>query len=240
MDDQSIVRTAKTVEEAIELATLELGVDRDEIEVDVVSRGRAGILGIGAEPAKVRVRLLGESGSSAGIALGVVGNLLRGMLVEATPTIRSTGTGPDDPAVIDIQGEDAGLVIGRRGETLRALQFLANVVLSRHEDQPTRVVVDVESYRERRQGQLETIANRMAQRAIADGDPVTLDAMPAGDRRIIHMTLADNSGVTTASSGEGSQRRVTITPTGQPGPRQSPGSGGGGRRRPPVRSDDRE
>ena len=240
MDDQSIVRTAKTVEEAIELATLELGVDRDEIEVDVVSRGRAGILGIGAEPATVRVRLLGESGSSASIALGVVGNLLRGMLVEATPTIRSTGTGPDDPAVIDIQGEDAGLVIGRRGETLRALQFLANVVLSRHEDQPTRVVVDVESYRERRQGQLETIANRTAQRAIADGDPVTLDAMPAGDRRIIHMTLADNSGVTTASSGEGSQRRVTITPTGQPGPRQSPGSGGGRRRRPPVRSDDRE
>ena len=240
MDDQSIVRTAKTVEEAIELATLELGVDRDEIEVDVVSRGRAGILGIGAEPAKVRVRLLGESGSGAGIALGVVGNLLRGMLVEATPTIRSTGTGPDDPAVIDIQGEDAGLVIGRRGETLRALQFLANVVLSRHEDQPMRVVVDVESYRERRQGQLETIANRMAQRAIADGDPVTLDAMPAGDRRIIHMTLADNSGVTTASSGEGSQRCVTITPTGQPGPRQSSGSGGGRRRRPPVRSDDRE
>jgi spoIIIJ-associated protein len=228
------------VEEAIELATLELGVDRDEIEVDVVSRGRAGILGIGAEPAKVRVRLLGESGSSAGIALGVVGNLLRGMLVEATPTIRSTGTGPDDPAVIDIQGEDASLVIGRRGETLRALQFLANVVLSRHEDQPTRVVVDVESYRERRQGQLETIANRMAQRAIADGDPVTLDAMPAGDRRIIHMTLADNTGVTTASSGEGSQRRVTITPTGQPGPRQSSGSDGGRRRRPPVRSDDRE
>ena len=240
MDDQSIVRTAKTVEEAIELATLELGVDRDEIEVDVVSRGRAGILGIGAEPATVRVRLLGESGSSASIALGVVGNLLRGMLVEATPTIRSTGTGPDDPAVIDIQGEDAGLVIGRRGETLRALQFLANGVLSRHEDQPTRVVVDVESYRERRQGQLETIANRTAQRAIADGDPVTLDAMPAGDRRIIHVTLADNSGVTTASSGEGSQRRVTITPTGQPGPRQSPGSGGGRRRRPPVRSDDRE
>jgi spoIIIJ-associated protein len=240
MDDQSIVRTAKTVEEAIELATLELGVDRDEIEVDVVSRGRAGILGIGAEPATVRVRLLGESGGSASIALGVVGNLLRGMLVEATPTIRSTGTGPDDPAVIDIQGDDAGLVIGRRGETLRALQFLANVVLSRHEDQPTRVVVDVESYRERRQGQLETIAKRMAQRAIADGDPIMLDAMPAGDRRIIHMTLADNSGVTTASSGEGSQRRVTITPTGQPGPRQSPGSGGGRRRRPPVRSDDRE
>jgi spoIIIJ-associated protein len=228
------------VEEAIELATLELGVDRDEIEVDVVSRGRAGILGIGAEPAKVRVRLLGETGGSAGIALGVVGNLLRGMLVEATPTIRSTGTGPDDPAVIDIQGEDAGLVIGRRGETLRALQFLANVVLSRHEDQPTRVVVDVEGYRERRQGQLETIANRMAQRAIADGEPVELDTMLAGDRRIIHMTLADNAGVTTASSGEGSQRRVTITPTGQPGPRQSSGPGGGRRRGPPVRSDDRE
>ena len=69
MDDQSIVRTAKTVEEAIELATLELGVDRDEIEVDVVSRGRAGILGIGAEPAKVRVRLLGETGGSAGIVV---------------------------------------------------------------------------------------------------------------------------------------------------------------------------
>jgi spoIIIJ-associated protein len=226
------------VEEAIELALLELDVDRDEVEVDVISRGRAGILGIGAEPAEVRVSLLGTSSSYAGAGLAIVNRMLEAMNVEARPSIRSAGSGPDDPPVIDITGEDAGLVIGRRGETLRAFQFLVNMVLSREIEDAGPVIVDVEQYRERRQQQIETLALRMADRAMSDGAPVTLEAMPPADRRAVHVVLADNKGVTTESSGEGSQRRVTIIPTGERTSRPSaPRGRRGGDRRPQIRDD---
>ena len=238
MENTSLVRTAKTVDEAIELALLELGVGREEVEVDVVSRGRAGILGIGSEPAEVRVSLLSSSNAAAGTALTIVNRLLDAMDVEATSTIRSSGSGPDDPPIIDIVGEDASLIIGRRGETLRALQFIVNIILARQSDSGP-VIVDVEQYRQRRQQQVRTLALRMADRAMSDGQPVTLDPMPPADRRVVHVTLADDKGVTTASSGEGAQRRVTITPTGERVPRPSPSAGrqGGNRRRQPPRDD---
>lgn len=225
MQDQSLVRSAKTVEEAIELATLELGVGRDEIEVDVLSPGRVGILGIGAEPAKVRVRLLSGDGESARDALAVVNRLLDEIDADVSATIRSAE--PEMPVVIDVQGEDAGLLIGRRGETLRALQFIANAILSQSENGSPGVVIDVEQYRERRERQLRDIAQRMAQRAVSSGASVDLEPMNPADRRIVHMALADNRGVRTESYGEGADRAVSIIPTGEGG------SGGGRRRRRP-------
>ena len=115
MEDQSLVRSAKTVEEAIELATLELGVGRDEIAVDVISEGRPGLFGIGAEPAKVRVRLLTDNDgdndsddSTTSAALNIVYDFLDLLDVDADATIRKEGSELDDQPVIDIQGEDAG------------------------------------------------------------------------------------------------------------------------------------
>ena len=198
--------------------------------MDVVSKGRAGILGIGAEDAKVRVTPIGAAGGGASAGLDVVNRILEFLNVEARPSIRSSGAGPDDPPVIDVQGEDAGLIIGRRGDTLRALQFVTNVILNRQREEPTHVIVDVEQYRERRFAHLRTLANRMAERAVADGRPVTLEPMPPADRRMIHVTLADNKGVTTESSGEGSERRVTIDPTGEAVRPSSGSQRGGGRR----------
>lgn len=212
MDSNSLIRTAKTVDEAIELAILELDVDRAELEIDVISRGRAGILGIGAEPAKVRVRLITQDDGGAARAMDIVSNILRGMNVEARPTIRNQGSGPDDPPVIDIQGEDAGLLIGRRGENLRALQFIAGIILSRHDDKRANLIVDVEQYRERRVSYLQTTANRAAQRATSGGRPVILESMSPSDRRIIHMTLAENGNVKTQSTGEGNDRRIHVIP----------------------------
>ena len=250
MDNSSLELTAKTVEEAIELALLELGVDRDEVEVDVVSQGRSGILGLGSEPAKVRVSLIGEGGSQTGedgshvkAALDVVNNILDAIGVEATPTIRSQGGG-DDPAVIDIEGEDAGLIIGRRGETLRAFQFVVNMIVGRQFEDAGSVVVDVEQYRERRQRQVRSMAQRAAEQASSSGQSVTMDPMNAAGRRVVHMTLADDRSVMTESSGEGQDRRVTVSPTGErPASRPSSGSrgrgggGGGAPRRPQVRDD---
>jgi spoIIIJ-associated protein len=199
------------VDEAIEIALLELDADRNEVEVDVVSKGRSGILGIGAEPAKVRVsRITGDEGK-AGAGLKIVGRILKEMEVEARPTIRSSGTGPDDPAIIDVQGQDAGLLIGHRGETLQALQFVVNLLLNRQENQRTHVIVDVEQYRERRSHTISTLAKRMADRVIASGRSVTLEPMSASDRRTVHMALADRIQVTTESSGEGRDRKVTIS-----------------------------
>ena len=240
-ENQSLVRTAKTVDEAIELALLELGVGRDDIEVDVVSTGRGGILGIGSEDAKVRVTLIGGAAAGASAGLGVVRHILELLDVEAQPSIRSSGGGPDEPPIIDVQGEDAGLIIGRRGDTLRALQFVTNMILGRQQEEPTPVIVDVEGYRDRRFAHLRQLANRTAERAISLGQSVTLEPMPPAERRMIHVTLADNRGVTTESSGDGNERRVTIEPTGEVAARPQSGARGGGRRgrRPSERQPDR-
>ena len=213
MEEQDRVeRTAKTVEEAIEIGLLELDASRDEVEVDVLSKGRAGILGIGAEPARVRVTRIAHDTGKAGAALIAVSKMLRVMEVEARPTIINSGSGPENPAVINIEGVDAGLLIGRRGETLQALQFVVNMVVARQENERTMVVVDVESYRERRSHNLAILARRTADRAASSGRPISLEPMSAADRRIIHVTLTDDERVTTESSGEGRERRVTITP----------------------------
>jgi spoIIIJ-associated protein len=212
MEKESLERSAKTVDEAIELALLEFGANRDEVEVDVLSKGRTGILGIGSEQARVRVTRIALDKSGAGAGLNTVNRILRGMGVEARPTIVSSGSGPDDPAVVNIEGEDAGLLIGRRGETLQALQFVVNLLLARQEDLKTTVIVDVERYRERRRQNLANLAKRLADRAAASGQPITLEPMSAADRRTIHVTLTDDGRVTTESTGEGRDRRVTIMP----------------------------
>lgn len=215
MEEQSLEITGKTVEEAIEIATLELGVGRDGVAVDVVSHGRSGILGIGSEPAKVRVRRI-DSNGIAGDALSIVSHFLKSLDVIALASIRSTGVDENEPAVIDIQGEDAGLLIGKRGETLRSLQLLLNIMLSQqHESQSTRmpVVLDIEHYRKRRERNLQRLAEKMANRALETGNSVELESMNAADRRIVHLTLSSSKSVTTESKGEGSDRRVMIIPT---------------------------
>ena len=215
MEEQSLEITGKTVEEAIEIATLELGVGRDGVAVDVVSHGRSGILGIGSEPAKVRVRRI-DSNGIAGDALSIVSHFLKSLDVIALASIRSTGVDENEPAVIDIQGEDAGLLIGKRGETLRSLQLLLNIMLSQqHESQSTRmpVVLDIEHYRKRRERNLQRLAEKMASRALEIGNSVELESMNAADRRIVHMALSSSKSVITESKGEGSDRRVMIIPT---------------------------
>lgn len=215
MEEQSLEITGKTVEEAIEIATLELGVGRDGVAVDVVSHGRSGILGIGSEPAKVRVRRI-DSNGIAGDALSIVSHLLKSLDVIALASIRSTGVDENEPAIIDIQGEDAGLLIGKRGETLRSLQLLLNIMLSQqHENQSTRmpVVLDIEHYRKRRERNLQRLAEKMANRASETGNSVELESMNAADRRIVHLALSSSKSVITESKGEGSDRRVMIIPT---------------------------
>ena len=215
--------TARTVEEAIELALKELDVDRDEAEVEVLSRGKAGFLGIGAELARVRVIPLSASAgvstpsqpgerTPAALATAAVAQILDAAGVNVTRTLRSAHDPDAGGPVIDLAGEDSGLLIGRRGQTLQALQFLVTLIVRRQMGEDVRVVLDVENYRQRRETSLRDMAEKVASRVAQTNRSITLEPMSPADRRIIHTSLSEHPGVRTESAGEGENRKVTIMP----------------------------
>ncbi|MQG72960.1 MAG: protein jag [SAR202 cluster bacterium] len=219
-----IIMSARTVDEAIELGLKELDADRDEAEVEILSRGKAGFLGIGAEVARVRVTRIsagrnaagmpttgeGET-TAAGVATAAVGRILEAAGVNVTRTLRAVNDPESGGPIIDLAGEDSGLLIGRRGQTLQALQFLVNLIV-RKQFEGVRVVLDVENYRQRREFQLRDMATKVAARVTQTNRSITLEPMPPADRRIIHTSLTDNPDVSTESTGEGEGRKVTIMP----------------------------
>jgi spoIIIJ-associated protein len=209
---KSIIMTAKTVEEAVELALRELGVDRQEAEVEVVSRGKPGILGIGSEPVKIKVTKIDDPSEVVQIGSDVVNKLIRLMDIDVISTMRHTNE-DDEGLFFDIEGEDSGLLIGRRGETLRALQLLVRTVVGRKLGANANLTVDVEGYDERRKQSLVNLADRVATRVIKTGRSIELEPMSARERRIIHISLAGQNGIETESSGDGRERRVVIQPS---------------------------
>ena len=206
--------TGRTVEESIEIALEQLGADRDQVEIDVVSQGRGGILGFGAEPARIRVKLLSPPSGLIATSKLIVDNLLRTMDASATTSMRTNGSSDnnDDENIveIDIEGDDSGLLIGRRGETLRALQFIVNLIVNQRTE--GRVMLDIEGYRERRYASLRTLASQVAERVANTGRSVTLEPKASNERRIIHMTLSEHPQVITESTGIGAGRKITISP----------------------------
>ena len=219
-----IIMSARTVDEAIELGLKELDADRDEAEVEILSKGKAGFLGIGAEVARVRVTRIsagrnaagmpatgdGET-TAAGVATAAVGRILEAAGVNVTRTLRADDDPESGGPIIDLAGEDSGLLIGRRGQTLQALQFLVNLIV-RKQFEGVRVMLDVENYRQRREFQLRDMATKVAVRVTQTNRSITLEPMPPADRRIIHTSLTDNPDVSTESTGEGEGRKVTIMP----------------------------
>ena len=199
------VMTGRTVEEAIEIALKELDADRDEAEVEILSRGKSGFLGIGGEPARVRVTkiALGEGGAAgaAAIASETVGRILQAAQVNVSRTVRAANDPETGGPIIDLEGEDSGLLIGRRGQTLQALQFLVTII---------RPAIDPLGPRnmELSADAIETILRRYG---IDPARPLLLPMSPA-DRRIVHTALTDHPGVITESSGMGDDRKVNIMP----------------------------
>ena len=208
----SITMTAKTVEEAVELGLRELGVDRTEAEIEVVSRGKPGLLGIGSEPAKIKVTKIDNPSEVVQVASDVVSKLIRLMDIDVISTMRHTD-GDDEGPFFDIEGEDSALLIGRRGETLRALQLLVRTIVGRKLGANLNFTVDVEGYDDRRRQSLANLADRVASRVIKTGRSIELEPMSARERRIVHISLADQKGIQTESSGEGKERRVVIQPS---------------------------
>ena len=207
---REIVITAKTVEEAIELGLRELDVDRAEAEIDVISRGKAGILGIGSEPARVRVTRIDTPSDVVKTTSEVIDNIISLLGVDVVPTLTQVEREDLGGPVFEIEGDDAGLLIGRRGETLKALQFLVKYLVSQKLDANVNILVDVEGYQDRRYQSLMSMARRVAQRVADSGRPITLEPMPPNERRIVHIALADHHRVTTESTGSGSSRQVVV------------------------------
>lgn len=209
---EECVMTARTVEEAIELALKELDVEREKAEVEVLSRGKAGFLGIGAEPARVRVTRISHEPNAAGFAVETLNRVLTAAKVNVITTLRSANDPDAGGPIIDLTGEDSGLLIGRQGQTLQSLQFLVNVIVRQKFGESVRVVLDVEHYRQRRESSLRDMAAKVASRVAQTGRSITLEPMTPADRRIIHTSLSDHPGVTTESVGVGENRKVTIFP----------------------------
>ncbi|HHW18995.1 MAG TPA: protein jag [Firmicutes bacterium] len=202
---KSVEKSGRTVEEAVESALSELGVSREDVLIEVLEEPSRGFLGIlGGRDAKVRVTVKKEK---VELAKEFVLGLIKKMGLEASIEVRSQG----DARILDIIGRDLGLLIGRRGETLKHLEFLTNVVCSKGAGEAKRVLVDVSGYRRRREKELEEIARSTARRVERSGKSIMLEPMDARDRRIIHMALQKNNRVVTHSEGEEPFRRVVIS-----------------------------
>jgi len=175
---------------------------------------------------RVAAEISAEARPAAEVAVAVLQELLGYMDLQSDVHVDSAVMEEGLPTVeLSIHGEYGGILIGRRGETLQALQFLAGLLVSRRAERRVRVVLDAEGYRERRSRLLRDIAMRAAERAQRYRQPVFLDPMSPAERRIVHMTLADHQGVSTHSVGEGDSRRVVVSP------RQAQRFGGYGQQR---------
>ena len=289
---RSVVASGKTVEDAIKNGLTMLGVRREQVDIEVISEGSRGVLGIGAEHARVRLvvappvapapppvslapvaeprpeagkqapktaippeghkpaqeqqprpapevrkparrRSRSRSGTKPApealpqgsegppsdideVAKEVLGELMQTMGIPATIDVQSVPELSDEgePAtmVLNLTGEDLGILIGRRGETLGALQYLLRLMVSHRTKHWTNLVVDVESYRVRRLHALESLAKRVAEDVVRTGRSQAMEPMPADERRLVHIALRNHPKVITQSVGEGERRKVTVVP----------------------------
>ena len=199
--------TAKTVEEAIEEAEKQLGISRDQFEVVVVREGKAGIFGVGAEEALIRVKpITPQEKDLVRVAIEVLDTLLRLMGVTGKVEVL-----PEEvPIALNITGDDLGILIGRRGQTLASLEYITKLIVAGQLKAWLPLSVDVAEYKKRRRESLRRLALHLAEQVKSRRRAMTLEPMPPDERRIIHLTLADHPDVTTHSMGEGENRKVVI------------------------------
>lgn len=204
---KSIEKQAATIDEAVQMALDELGMDRDNVSVEVLKKGKNGFFGFGAVPAHVRVTYEEIEVTPASQAKAFVDGLLERMGIDgrAYPSENEDGQ-----IILDIRGDDMGAVIGRRGDTLDAIQYLTSLTINRGREDHIRIAIDTEGYRAKREESLQRLARKMAAKVLKYHKNMTLEPMNPYERRIIHATLQDYKGVTTYSTGMEPNRRVVI------------------------------
>jgi len=225
--DRTAEATGETVGEAKWAALRELekrhpGLDKAAVQFEVVAEGERGILGVGYEPARVLAHLpaeaaveaaeaepVTEEGGQAGEARALVAQIVDAIGVDADVVAR----GEPEAIVVTCSGPDVGLLIGRHGQTIDAVQYLLNVIAYRaYGDDKRDVVVDAAGYRARRQATLESLADRVAERVLESGEPEELEPMTAVERKVVHLRLKEVAGVGTTSEGNEPNRYVVVIP----------------------------
>lgn len=203
---KTVETTGKTEEEAIASALAELGKERDEVSVEIVERSKQGFLGIGSTPARVRV-----SFEEVETITEKTENFLRGLLermgADAVPHVELLENGD---LSVNLTGEKLGMLIGRRGEMLDAIQHITGYVINRGSSRRRHISVDAEQYRAKREEALNALARKMAAKVIKYRRNMTLEPMNSYERHVIHTALQDYEGVSTFSTGSEPNRRVVV------------------------------
>lgn len=224
MSNVTVEATGETVGEAKWAALRELelrhpGLDKTAVQFEVVSEGERGLLGVGYAPARVVASVPEEAvavvaADDSDLASDVRSLMLRviaALGVEARIDVRED----DETVTATCHAVDAGLLIGRHGQTIDAIQYLLNAVSHRRGDDPRKeVVVDAAGYRERRRATLEALAARAAEQVRSSGSPVELEPMTAVERKVVHLALREAAGVETRSDGTEPNRYVVVVPAG--------------------------
>jgi spoIIIJ-associated protein len=225
---------AQTVDEAIQKGLNELGLSRDAVDVEVLDEGSQGVFGIGSRQARVRISLKtpkaepekeaqeeptleeeAEEPSLLALAEQVVSELLEKMNISANISAHfgeKSDNLPYRPIKVDITGKDLSMLIGKRGQTLNALQYVTRLIMGKELERGIPLTIDVEGYRQRREMEVRQIARRVAQQVAKTQRRQALEPMPPNERRFAHLELRDHSDVYTESTGEDPNRKVVVYP----------------------------
>ncbi len=222
MSDLQIEASGETVGEAKWAALRELekqqpGLDKSAVRFQVVSEGERGLLGVGYTPARVLAMVEADAATAEYLDESELAAEVRTLVEQIVTGIGVSGRldmqEDDETITVTCAGPDLGMLIGRHGQTIDAIQYLANAIVYRsHPDDRKEVVIDAAGYRARRRASLEALAVRSAQRAVQIGEPVELEPMTAVERKVVHIRLKEFPGVETSSEGTEPNRFIVITP----------------------------
>ncbi len=202
----------RTVDDATKKAYAELGLRNDsKIQVEVLDEGKSGIFGFGvSKPAKIRIYYSNDNQDVGNITKEVILEILKRMEVEGEVIDVKEG---ETKVYVELDSKkNSGLIIGRKGKTLEALQFMINLIVNNKTGSDKKIILDIESYRSKRERALKKMSREIAHKVIKTGRPWTLEPMNPFERRLIHLTLQNDNRVTTRSEGQGIYRKVTILP----------------------------
>lgn len=200
---RKVTVAAKTVDEAISLALEQLNATREQVTVNVLEEPTRGFFGFGARPAKLEVEVQTDPIEEAKRFLE---RLISTMEIDAKVDVEKFR----DHVRFELVGDDLGIVIGRRGQTLDALQLLVNTVGNRYSDSYLRIILDAENYRDKRKQTLAQLAERLAQKTLKTGEAIKLEPMPSHERKVIHSSLQKRRDIVTYSEGEEPYRYIVI------------------------------
>ena len=198
--------SAKNVDDAITQATVQLGITSDQLEYEVLDKGSTGFLGIGSKNAVIKARKKFSIDENVVEFLSSIFDAMK-MEVEILVAVNEE----EHIIEVELKGDDMGILIGKRGQTLDSLQYLTNLAINKHSDEYYKVKIDTEDYRKRRKETLENLAKNIAYKVKRTKRPVSLEPMNPFERRIIHSALQNDRYVTTHSEGDEPYRHVVVT-----------------------------